>query len=44
MNTETSAKMLENISEGLRVIIERKRTGKIIESNVIEIIDDSTIF
>jgi len=44
VNTETSAQMLENISEGLKVIIERKRTGKIIESNVIEIIDDSTIF
>jgi len=44
MDAEPTAKVLENISEGLKVIIERKRTGKIREGIIIEIIDEITEF
>jgi predicted HTH transcriptional regulator/uncharacterized protein YwbE len=39
MDTESSAKMLENFTLGLEVMIERKRTGTILEGSVIEILD-----
>ena len=42
MDAESSAKMLENISVGLQVMIERKRTGKILEGVIIEILDDGS--
>ena len=40
MEAESAAKMLENISEGIEVKIERRRTGKIFEGKIIEILDD----
>ena len=40
METESAAKMLDNISEGIGVKIERKRTGKIYEGRIVEILDD----
>jgi len=40
MEAESAAKMLDNISEGIEVKIERKRTGKIFEGKIIEILDD----
>ena len=36
MEAESAAKMLENISEGIEVKIERRRTGKIFEGKIIE--------
>jgi len=39
MDAESSSKMLENITVGLEVMIERKRTGKILEGSIIEILD-----
>jgi len=44
MDAEPTVKILENISEGLKVIIERKRTGKIREGNIVEIIDETKKF
>jgi hypothetical protein len=44
MDTEPSAKILDNIFEGSKVIIERKRTGKTREGIVIEIIDETKKF
>ncbi len=40
METESAAKMFDNISEGIGVKIERKRTGKIYEGRIVEILDD----
>ena len=40
MEAESAAKMLDNISKGIEVKIERKRTGKIFEGKIIEILDD----
>ena len=40
MDAESSVKMLENIAVGLEVLIERKRTGKILEGKIIEILDE----
>ncbi len=40
MDTDSPAKLLENIGVGLRVKIERKRIRKIMEGHIIEILDD----
>lgn len=40
MDAESSVKLLENVTVGLRAKIERKRTGKILEGSIIEILDE----